>query len=110
MLHARSGSQRLGHLDASLVVLKQGSRTDLHEQKNGHLGSIYKDVTDFTQIKDHRAVFHPYKLEQRMPKGSIVDITPEFDKRQSFLQTQPNPPPTNDHQKRLQTRAAALGS
>jgi hypothetical protein len=24
MLHARSGSQRLGHLDASLVVLKQG--------------------------------------------------------------------------------------
>jgi hypothetical protein len=45
-----------------------------------------------------------------MPKGPIVDITPDYDKRQSFLQTQPNPPPTNDHQKRLQTRAAALGS
>jgi hypothetical protein len=45
-----------------------------------------------------------------MPKGSIVDITPDFDKLQSFLQTQPNPTPINDHQRRLQTRAAALGS
>jgi hypothetical protein len=24
----------------------------LHEQKNGSLGSIYKDVTNFTQIQD----------------------------------------------------------
>jgi hypothetical protein len=30
-----------------------------HEQQNGHLGSIYKDVTDFTQIKDLDVWFSP---------------------------------------------------
>jgi hypothetical protein len=45
-----------------------------------------------------------------MPKGPNVVITPDFDKLKSFLQTQPNPTLINDHQKRLQTRSAALGS
>jgi hypothetical protein len=34
-----------------------------------------------------------------MPKRFIVDVTPDFDKLQSFLQTQPNPTPINDHQR-----------
>jgi hypothetical protein len=32
-----------------------------------------------------------------MPNRAVVDITPEFDKLQSLLQTQPNPTPINDH-------------
>ena len=82
----------------------------IHELGNGSLEPIYKDVTNTWQIRSYLDEFGPQQTGRGMRKRPRSNNTPTFDKRLAFLETQPNPTPLNDHQRRLQTRSAALGT
>jgi hypothetical protein len=101
VLHGGVVGHRLADLCARLATWLHVAG---HEQKNGHLGSIYKDmmdVTDFTISPKLRtsSCFSPLQTgtaHAQGVKGSIVDITPDFDKPQSFLlPADPTEPPTD---------------
>ena len=75
------------------VILRRESLkqvSSIHEQKNGPLECYFKNVTNFEQDK---ICFWPQQTGILMPKRPRSDIIPTFDKRQAFLETQPNSNP-----------------
>jgi hypothetical protein len=66
----------------------------VHEQQNGHLGSIYKDVTNFTQIKDREGPTNWNSACPRAPSWILLLILTSFSPSYSRPNLTPHRPTT----------------